>query len=469
MDAHDVNLKRVFISHASKDRLFGDAIVRLLSGIGLAKNQIIYTSDSDYGIPPGHDIFDYLKDQISDGTYMIYLLSGNYYNSIVCLNEMGAAWVRQADEQMLLLPGFDTNDPRFQSGVSNPNKMAVRVDDAIQVWKIVEDIVMQFHLNPLNVNIQDIYKNYLQEVEILKQTPAIQFAIDLAETERALRVEPQETSLYLSKGRYLYDIDSRNYPESVQSLLYAMYLDPLYSEAYYRLIQVAGSHRDNQHSLAVAEEAMRRFPEEAYAYGCHAYALKNLGRDNEAIKDLSEAIQRGPNMWFYYMRGTSYQAVGDMENALADLWTVYDQYDSAYVDTVEHITEICKKIGAANLLTKADTLKEQALESLRNNKPEDAPAFFEEARKYYDCILLAEPINKDALRERGGLCYNRSQFDQALKYWTELLKLSQTSYHYYLCALANKDLGNGGEMRRLAALGLGCPDDGWHEKLKAML
>ena len=214
---------------------------------------------------------------------------------------------------------------------------------------------------------------------------------------------------------------------------------------------------------------MRRFPEEASAYGCHAYALKNLGRDNEAIKDLSEAIQRGPNMWFYYMRGTSYQAVGDMENALDDLWTVYDHDDSAYVDTVEHITEICKKIGAANLLTKANALKEQALESLRNNKPEDAPAFFEEARKYYDCILLAEPINKDALRERGGLCYNHSQFDQALKYWTELLKLSQTSYHYYLCALANKDLGNGGEMRRLAALGLGCPDDGWHEKLKAML
>ena len=104
MDVHNVNLKRIFISHASKDSPFGDAIVGLLRGIGLAQNQIIYTSDPDYGIPPGQDIFDYLRDQIRNDTYMIYLLSNNYYNSIACLNEMGAAWVRQTDAQTLLPP-----------------------------------------------------------------------------------------------------------------------------------------------------------------------------------------------------------------------------------------------------------------------------------------------------------------------------------------------------------------------------
>ena len=381
MDVHDVNLKRIFISHASKDSPFGDAIVGLLRGIGLAQNQIIYTSDPDYGIPPGQDIFDYLRDQIRNDTYMIYLLSNNYYNSIACLNEMGAAWVRQTDAQMLLLPGFDTNDPRFRSGVSNPNKMAVRVDDNVQMLKIVEDIVKQFNINLFNVNLQNVYEKYLLEIEMLKQKPTTQFSIALAEKERDLRAKPEEPSLYHLKGYYLYDIDRQNYLESVQNLLYAMYLDPHYSEAYYHLIQVAGSHQDLVRSLDVAEEAMRRFPEEAYAYGCHAYALKNLGRDNEAIKDLSEAIQRGPNTWFYYMRATSYQAVGDMENALADLWTVYDQYDSAYVDTVEHIAEVCKKIGTANLLAKANALKEQSLETTKGSMSETASALFEEARK----------------------------------------------------------------------------------------
>lgn len=86
-------------------------------------------------------------------------------------------------------------------------------------------------------------------------------------------------------------------------------------------------------------------------------------------------------------------------------------------------------------------MKEQALETRKGNKPEVASAFFEEARKYYECILLVEPNNKGVLRERGRLSYEASQFDCALQYWAKLLKLSKTSCHYYLCALANERMG----------------------------
>ncbi len=38
---------------------------------------------------------------------MIYHLSDNYYDSVACLNEMGAAWVVQNDYTVVGIPGFD--------------------------------------------------------------------------------------------------------------------------------------------------------------------------------------------------------------------------------------------------------------------------------------------------------------------------------------------------------------------------
>lgn len=72
--------------------------------------------------------------------------------------------------------------------------------------------------------------------------------------------------------------------------VYAMYLNPDYSTAYYRLVQVAGAHGDFPRALRVAEEAVRRFPENAHSYGCRGYALGNLRRHAEAVEDLSTAI-----------------------------------------------------------------------------------------------------------------------------------------------------------------------------------
>ena len=42
----------------------------------------------------------------NDNLFFIMMLSKNYYKSSVCLNEMGAAWVKQSAYQSILLPGF---------------------------------------------------------------------------------------------------------------------------------------------------------------------------------------------------------------------------------------------------------------------------------------------------------------------------------------------------------------------------
>lgn len=86
---------KIFISHSSKDKEYGEVLVKLLLGIGIKGSQILFTSNPDYGIPTGENIFEYLKNQIHNDAHMLYLLSDHYYDNVVCMNEMGAAWVMQ--------------------------------------------------------------------------------------------------------------------------------------------------------------------------------------------------------------------------------------------------------------------------------------------------------------------------------------------------------------------------------------
>ncbi len=84
---------KIFISHSSRNKFYGEKLVDLLKSVGVKENEIIFTSNAAYGIPVGQNIFNWLKSQITEKPFVIYLLSEEYYQSIACLNEMGAAWI----------------------------------------------------------------------------------------------------------------------------------------------------------------------------------------------------------------------------------------------------------------------------------------------------------------------------------------------------------------------------------------
>ena len=116
--------KKVFISHASKDILAVKHIVELLELIGFDKSNMFCSSIEPYGIPTGMDIYEYLQKQFRDfELHVILVLSNNYYNSIDCLNEMGAAWVLSCSQTVMLLPGFSFSDI---DGAINPRKIAIQ-------------------------------------------------------------------------------------------------------------------------------------------------------------------------------------------------------------------------------------------------------------------------------------------------------------------------------------------------------
>lgn len=119
---------KLFISHATSDKEIIEKFVTMLEQIGVSNRQLFCSSINAYGIPQGSgNIYDYIQNEMSnDNLFVIMMLSKNYYDSYMCLNEMGAAWVKKAKYQSILLPGF--NFPDIQ-GAIDPRDICFKLDD----------------------------------------------------------------------------------------------------------------------------------------------------------------------------------------------------------------------------------------------------------------------------------------------------------------------------------------------------
>jgi hypothetical protein len=158
----------IFISHSSKDDNYGNALVELLREVGVRAKEIIFTSNPAYGIPISSNIFDWLKSTITDKPFVIYLLSEKYYESVACLNEMGAAWIVENKGYTLFVPGFNLDNHKFRSGVLDPRSIGFFLDDEDRVTEFIESLRDRFSIVERTVLINQAIKKYLDKLETLK-------------------------------------------------------------------------------------------------------------------------------------------------------------------------------------------------------------------------------------------------------------------------------------------------------------
>lgn len=160
--------QKVFISHSSSDKIFGDALVFLLKGLGLSKSQLLYTSNDVYGIPLGKNIFQYLRENIEYDVHMVFLLSQNYFNSVACLNEMGAAWMAKNDYTIIGTPGFDFNDKCFRDCCIDSQKMGILMDNYVRMAEFKEMITKKFILDVDAIEWEQLFEEYKNMIENIK-------------------------------------------------------------------------------------------------------------------------------------------------------------------------------------------------------------------------------------------------------------------------------------------------------------
>lgn len=119
---------RIFISHSSKDTTFVDKFVDFLKDMGVKNKSIFYSSMAEYGVENRKNINDTIRKKLANGKpFVIFMLSKNFFESIVCVQETGATWGLQHDYQCFLLPGYSFKE--INSGVLDVlQDLAIKLD-----------------------------------------------------------------------------------------------------------------------------------------------------------------------------------------------------------------------------------------------------------------------------------------------------------------------------------------------------
>lgn len=118
----------IFLSHNSKNKVYGDVLQKFIIGLGVKHHQLIYTSHSLHKIPLGENIYTYLRKIIDSDVFVIFLHSDSYYESSACLNEMGAAWMSQKDYSNMYVSNFNFENPKYLGCAIDKNKMGIKLD-----------------------------------------------------------------------------------------------------------------------------------------------------------------------------------------------------------------------------------------------------------------------------------------------------------------------------------------------------
>lgn len=173
---------KFFISHSSIDHEYGNELVKLLREIEVSKKDIVFTSKEIYGVPGGQNIFEWLKQRLQEEMFVIYLLSDNYYDSIACLNEMGASWVLENEHRTIIIPGFDIDSPNFSNGAIDPRKKVIFIDEEDSIIEFIESIIKKQGKEVSLNHIKEIIRNFLNAIEKIKQNKPDNVSLKLDDT-----------------------------------------------------------------------------------------------------------------------------------------------------------------------------------------------------------------------------------------------------------------------------------------------
>ena len=148
--------RKILISHASTDHLVVDPFIELLEAVGFTDELLLYTSFDSTGIPIRKDSSEHIKDAFNDNDlHVVFMLSENFYKRVMCLNEMGAAWVKGCIHDFIFLPDFTLPDSNFIQGALNPRIQGFFIDNKERVAEFIGGIMQEFGVE----SSEDIGKN----------------------------------------------------------------------------------------------------------------------------------------------------------------------------------------------------------------------------------------------------------------------------------------------------------------------
>lgn len=208
---------KILISHSSQNKNYGNELVNLLIGIGIKDEEIIFTSNDAYAIPIGQNIFDWLKSRISEKPHVLYLLSPEYYKSVACLNEMGAAWIVENKHTMIFTPEFNLSSPEFLNGAINPREIGFYIDNHDKLIAFVESLRIDFSISLNYVLISQKIRLFLENIKTFKLI--VISSPEIPSVERSNMPTKYNEITPLEQNPYVKPIMNKTQPNSGKSRL----------------------------------------------------------------------------------------------------------------------------------------------------------------------------------------------------------------------------------------------------------
>lgn len=193
--------RKIFISHSSKD----EAIIKpfitniLIAGCGLRHNEIFCTLDNST-IHTGEDFRNEIVHGMKECDFILLMISNNYKQSEICLNEMGAAW---ALDNKTILP-FILPDCSFEDmGFIYKVKQGAAITDKTKLDELYTDIYTSYNIKDdwphFNQCKEDFIKNIVGTGSI-KDHMANNSKVNITLKEKnVLEVISREPSMSLNK------------------------------------------------------------------------------------------------------------------------------------------------------------------------------------------------------------------------------------------------------------------------------
>ena len=154
--------KKIFISYSSKD----EDIVRkfrtdiLLAACSLSAKEIFCTIDHSV-IKTGEDFRNEIVRNMKECDIILLMISNNYKQSEVCLNEMGAAWALNGKKVMpFVLPEFPFEDMGFLYGI----KQGASITDKTKLDELYKDICEAYDIEQDWIHFNQISNDFIKSI-----------------------------------------------------------------------------------------------------------------------------------------------------------------------------------------------------------------------------------------------------------------------------------------------------------------
>lgn len=157
---------KTFISHSSLDRELVLPFINniLVLGLGISIEDIYCSSISGLGTKAGEDFTSDIKTKLKGADLVFLIFSDNFYESITCVQEMGAAWILNK----AIIPLYYENIAEKKVGYVLNTIIKIKLFDPASLDNLKETLEQRYGINGSGTSQWNSYKEeFIKQINLL--------------------------------------------------------------------------------------------------------------------------------------------------------------------------------------------------------------------------------------------------------------------------------------------------------------